>query len=72
MPLFLIDLHRPHLVSTFFLAIVVFVTLTGLYVWVQRRAQHIRRQAEQREQSAMALMLAGGGAVDDESDDGEV
>ncbi len=38
---------------------------------LQRRAQHIRRQSAQREQSAMALMLAGGGAVDAESDDVE-
>lgn len=39
-----------------------FATLTGLYVWAQRRAQSIRAQAERREQSAMALMLAGGEA----------
>lgn len=46
--------------STFFLAVAVFVTLTGLYIWVQKRARAIREQAEKREQSAMALMLAGG------------
>ena len=46
-----------------------FVTLTGLYVWVQRRARAIRDQSEKREQSAMALMLAGGGAVESETED---
>ena len=46
-----------------------FVTLTGLYVWVQRRARAIRQQSEKREQSAMALMLAGGGAVESETED---
>jgi hypothetical protein len=47
-------------VATFLLAIVIFVTLTGLYVWAQRRARTIRELAAKREQSAMALMLAGG------------
>jgi len=56
-------LHQP--VSTFFLGIVVFVTLTGLYVWAQRRAQAIREQSARREQSAMALMLAGGQSDED-------
>ena len=46
-----------------------FVTLTGLYVWAQRRAQAIREQSAKREQSAMALMLAGGGAVESEPED---
>lgn len=46
-----------------------FVTLTGLYVWAQRRAQAIRKQSAKREQSAMALMLAGGGAVEGETED---
>lgn len=55
--------------STFFFASLVFGTVTGLYVWAQRRAQAIRAQAEKREQSAMALMLAGGGAVDAEDDE---
>lgn len=55
--------------STFLLAFAVFGTVTGLYVWVQRRTQALRRQSAQREESAMALMLAGGGAIeaDDES-----
>lgn len=43
----------------------VFVTLTGLYVWVQRRARAIREQSAKREQSAMALMLAGGQSDED-------
>jgi len=47
-------------VATFLLAIVIFVTLTGLYVWAQRRARAIRELSAKREQSAMALMLAGG------------
>ena len=34
--------------------------MTGLYIWVQRRARAIREQSAKREQSAMALMLAGG------------
>ncbi|HYM47586.1 MAG TPA: hypothetical protein VES91_03830 [Burkholderiaceae bacterium] len=55
--------------STFLFAIVVFVTLTGLYVWAQRRAHAIRKQSARREQSAMALMLAGGGAVEAEMQD---
>lgn len=55
--------------STFLFASIVFGTVTGLYVWVQRRAQAIRKQASQREQSAMALMLAGGGAVDADHDE---
>ncbi len=46
--------------ATFLLAVVVFVTLTGLYVWAQRRARAIRELSAKREQSAMALMLAGG------------
>lgn len=46
--------------STFLLAVVIFVTLTGLYVWAQRRARAIRELSAKREQSAMALMLAGG------------
>jgi len=53
-------------VSTFLLAIVVFVTLTGLYIWVQRRARAIREQSSKREQSAMALMLAGGQLDEDQ------
>jgi hypothetical protein len=56
-------------VSTFLLAIVVFVTLTGLYVWVQRRARAIREQSAKREQSAMALMLAGGQLDEDQPAD---
>lgn len=60
---------RLRLVSTFFLGIVVFVTLTGLYVWAQRRAKTIRDQSAKREQSAMALMLAGGGAIESEAED---
>lgn len=55
--------------STFLLAVVVFVTLTGLYIWVQRRARAIREQAEKREQSAMALMLAGGKSDEERSED---
>ena len=46
--------------ATFLLGIVIFVTLTGLYVWAQRRARAIREKSAAREQSAMALMLAGG------------
>ena len=57
--------------STFLLAIVVFVTLTGLYVWVQRRARAIREQSSKREQSAMALMLAGGQLDEDQPADPE-
>lgn len=53
--------------STFLFAIVIFAAVTGLYVWVQRRARAIRAQSEHREQSAMALMLAGGGAIDADS-----
>ena len=56
-------------VSTFFLAVAVFVTLTGLYIWVQRRARSIREQAEKREQSAMALMLAGGKSDEERSEE---
>jgi len=59
-------------VSTFLLAIVVFVTLTGLYIWVQRRARAIREQSSKREQSAMALMLAGGQLDEDQPADPEV
>jgi hypothetical protein len=55
-------------VSTFLFASVVFGTITGLYVWAQRRAQAIREQAERREQSAMALMLAGGEVADANND----
>ncbi|MEP6608502.1 MAG: hypothetical protein ABJA83_07455 [Burkholderiaceae bacterium] len=55
--------------STFLLAIVVFVSLTGLYIWVQRRARAIRQEAEKREQSAMALMLAGGRSDEERSED---
>lgn len=58
-------------VSTFILAIVVFVTLTGLYVWVQRRAHAIRKQSARREQSAMALMLAGQQADDAPAEHGD-
>jgi hypothetical protein len=47
-------------VATFLLAVVIFVTLTVLYVWAQRRARAIRELSAKREQSAMALMLAGG------------
>ncbi|MGZ9074294.1 MAG: hypothetical protein ACXW13_00830 [Burkholderiaceae bacterium] len=57
--------------STFLLAIVVFVTLTGLYIWVQRRARAIREQSSKREQSAMALMLAGGQMDEDQPADPE-
>lgn len=65
-PFLLTGPPRLRLVSTFLFAIVVFVTLTGLYVWAQRRAHAIRKQSARREQSAMALMLAGGGAVEAE------
>jgi hypothetical protein len=60
-------------VATFLLAVVIFVTLTGLYVWAQRRARAIREQSAKREQSAMALMLAGGQLDEDapaESEEG--
>ena len=57
--------------ATFLLAIVVFVTLTGLYVWAQRRARAIREKSAHREQSAMALMLAGGQLDEDRPDESE-
>jgi hypothetical protein len=58
-------------VATFLLAIVIFVTLTGLYVWAQRRARAIREKSAAREQSAMALMLAGGQLDEDRPDESE-
>ena len=58
--------------STFLLAIAVFVTLTGLYIWAQRRARAIREQSAKREQSAMALMLAGGQLDEDQAVEPEV
>ncbi|MEO8187889.1 MAG: hypothetical protein ABI580_11065 [Burkholderiaceae bacterium] len=45
---------------TFLLGVAIFGTITGLYIWAQRRARAIRAQSARREQSAMALMLAGG------------
>ena len=57
--------------ATFLLAIVIFVTLTGLYVWAQRRARAIREKSAAREQSAMALMLAGGQLDEDRPDESE-
>ena len=50
---------------TFLLCVAVFGTITGLYIWAQRRARAIREQSAKREQSAMALMLAGG-QIEDE------
>jgi hypothetical protein len=47
-------------VITFLLCVAIFGTITGLYIWAQRRARAIRQQSARREQSAMALMLAGG------------
>ncbi len=35
------------------------VVLVGLYLWARRRADTIRRQAAQREQTAMAMVLGG-------------
>jgi hypothetical protein len=58
-------------VATFLLGIVIFVTLTGLYVWAQRRARAIREKSAAREQSAMALMLAGGQLDEDRPDESE-
>lgn len=57
--------------ATFLLAIVIFVTLTGLYVWAQRRARAIREKSAAREQSAMALMLAGGQLDEDRPEESE-
>lgn len=51
--------------TTFFLVAGFFVIVTGLYVWAQRRARAIREKAAAREQSAMALILAGGQIEDD-------
>ena len=48
-------------VTTFAFAIAVLGTLGGLYVWAKRRAQVIRRLAAEREQAALAMMLAGKG-----------
>src|SRR5687767_1221557 len=42
---FLIDLTAAHLVITFLLCVVVFGTITGLYIWAQRRARAIREQS---------------------------
>jgi hypothetical protein len=47
-------------VATFLLCVAIFGTITGLYIWAQRRARALREQSARREQSAMALMLAGG------------
>ncbi|HVG06022.1 MAG TPA: hypothetical protein VM937_13880 [Burkholderiaceae bacterium] len=46
--------------ATFLLCVAIFGTITGLYIWAQRRARALREQSARREQSAMALMLAGG------------
>ena len=50
---------------TFLLCVAIFGTITGLYIWAQRRARAIREQSAKREQSAMALMLAGGQLEDE-------
>lgn len=47
-------------VSTIAFAVVVLCSLGGLYVWAGARARKIRRQAAEREQAALALMLGGG------------
>jgi hypothetical protein len=47
-------------VSTIVFAVVVLGSLGGLYVWAGARARKIRRQAAEREQAALALMLSGG------------
>ena len=52
---------------TFLLCVVIFGTITGLYIWAQRRARAIREQSAKREQSAMALMLAGGQLDEDQA-----
>lgn len=57
--------EQAYLVTTFLLCVAIFGTITGLYIWAQRRARAIREQSAKREQSAMALMLAGG-QLDDE------
>jgi hypothetical protein len=52
-------------VSTIVFAVVVLGSLGGLYVWAGARARKIRRQAAEREQAALALMLGGGLHGDD-------
>lgn len=51
--------------STIVFAVVVLGSLGGLYVWAGARARKIRRQAAEREQAALALMLGGGLHGDD-------
>jgi hypothetical protein len=46
-------------VSTIVFSIAVLGALGGLYVWAKRRAQTIRRLAEEREHAALAMMLGG-------------
>jgi hypothetical protein len=37
----------------------VLAVLVGLFFWARHRARHMREQASEREQTAMAVMLAG-------------
>jgi hypothetical protein len=51
------------LFSILFGVIVVFV-LGGLYAWARHRAERLRREAAERERSAMAVMLSGSKSAD--------
>ena len=47
-------------VSSLLFAVGVLVTLIGLLFWARRRAASIRERAAEREQEAMAMLLASG------------
>lgn len=53
--------------STIAFALVVLSSLGGLYVWAGKRARTLRRQAAEREQAAMALLLGARPQADDDA-----
>lgn len=48
------------MLSNLIFAVAILATLAGLYFWVKRRATLIRAKAAEREQAALAMMLAAG------------
>jgi hypothetical protein len=51
---------RTPIVYSVLFGVIVLAVVAGLFVWARRRAEGIRRSAEQREQAALAAMLASG------------
>lgn len=51
---------RSRIVYSVLFGVIVLAVVAGLFVWARRRAEGIRQSAEQREQAALAAMLASG------------